>query len=147
MIAEKAGGNLSAVPLAAKNLDQLFELETHLMDELLALIQIDLCLAAREAITGTANRKALLIQEAADLPNDQDVLTLVIAAIAAPFDRLELRKFLLPVAKHVRLDPAQIAHFADREVPLARNRRQFAVIAWFQHTPLRGPSISGRAGR
>ncbi len=140
MIAEKAGGNLSAVPLAAKNLDQLFELETHLMDELLALIQIDLCLAAREAITGTANRKALLIQEAADLPNDQDVLTLVIAAIAAPFDRLELRKFLLPVAKHVRLDPAQIAHFVDlffEEIRAALSSGEQVKLSGFGNFDLR----------
>ncbi len=62
MIAEKARGNLSAAPLAAKNLDQLFELEPHLMDELLALIQIHLRLAAREPIAGSTNRKTLFIQ-------------------------------------------------------------------------------------
>jgi len=61
MIAEKARGNLIAAPLAAKNLDQLFEFEPHLMDELLALIQIDLRLAAREPITGSANRKTLFV--------------------------------------------------------------------------------------
>src|ERR1017187_1083002 len=104
MIAEKARGNLCAAPLVAKYFDQLFELEPHLMDELLALIQIDLRLAAREPIAGSANRKALFIQEAANLPNDQYVLALVIAAIATPLDRLELRKFLFPITKHVRLD-------------------------------------------
>src|SRR5450631_4416288 len=88
MIAEKAGGNLGVAPLAAKNLDQLFELEPHLMNELLALIQIDLRLASREPVAGSANGEALFIQEAADLPNDQHVLALVVAAIAAPLDRL-----------------------------------------------------------
>ena len=147
MIAEKARENLTAAPLAAKYFDQLFEFEPHLMDELLALIQIDLRLAAGEPISGSADRKALFIQKAADLPNDQYVLALVITAIAAPLDRLELRKFLFPVTQHVRLDSAQVADFADREVPLPRDRRQFAVIAWFQHMPLPGPSVSGRAGR
>jgi len=88
MIAEKAGGNLNAAPLTAKNLDQLLELEPHLVNELLALIQIDLRLAAREPVAGSANGEALFIQEAADLPNDQHVLALVVAAIAAPLDRL-----------------------------------------------------------
>jgi len=147
MIAEKARGNLSVAPLAAKYFDQLFELEPHLMDELLALIQINLRLAAREPIAGSANRKALFIQKAADLPNDQYVLALVVAAISAPLNRLELRKFLFPVTQNVRFDSAQIADLADREVPLTRDRRQFAVIAWFQHMPLPGPSVSGPAGR
>jgi hypothetical protein len=125
------------------------------MDELLALIEIDLRIIARESISGPADGKALFIQEAANLPNYQHVLALVIAAVAAAFHRLELWKFLFPIAQHVRLDSAQIADFANREVPLPRDWRQFTIIAWFQHMPIawfqhmprRGPSISGRAGR
>jgi hypothetical protein len=89
---------------------------------------------------------ALLIQQAADLANDQHVLALVIAAIAAPLDRLQLRKFLFPIAKHMRFDAAQIADFADREVALPRDRGQLAIVAWFQHMPRRAPSVSGPDG-
>ena len=147
MIAEKALRNLGVARLAAKNFNQLFEFEPHLMDELLALIEVHLRVVAREPISSTADGEALFIQQAANLPNDQHVLPLVIAAITAPLDRLELRKFLLPIAQHVRFDAAQIADLPDGEVALPGNRRQFAIIAWFQHMPRRGPSIFGRAGR
>jgi len=144
MIAEKAARNSRAARLAAKNFDQLFEFEPHLMDELLALIEVHLRVVAREAISGAADGETLLIQQAANLANDQHILPLVIAAIAAPLDRLELGEFLLPIAQHVRFDAAQIAHLPDGEVALPGDRRQLAVIAWFQHTPRRGPSIFGR---
>jgi hypothetical protein len=75
------------------------------------------------------------------------VLALVVAAIAAALDGLELRELLLPVAQHVRLDAAQVADLADGEVALAGDRRQLAIVAWFQHTPRRAPSVSGPDGR
>ena len=137
---------MAAARLAAENLDQLFEFEPHLMDQLLALIEVHLRVIAGEPVAGSANGKALFIQQAADLPDDQNVLALVVAAVAAPLDRFELGKFLLPIAQHMGFDAAQIADFSDGEVPLSRDRRQFAIVAWFQHTPRRGPSISGRDG-
>jgi hypothetical protein len=132
--------------LAAKNLDELFEFEPHLMDELLALIEVDLRIAAGEAVPCAADSKALLIQEAANLPNDQHVLALIVPAVTAALDRLQLREFLLPIAQHMGFDAAQVADFADGEVALPRDRRQFAIVAWFQHTPRRGPSVSGPDG-
>ena len=97
MIAEKGFEELGAAArLAAKNLDQLFELEPHLMDELLALIEIDLRIVAREPVPGSANRKPLFIQQAANLANDEHVLPLVIAAVAAPLHRLQLREIPAP---------------------------------------------------
>ena len=129
--------------LAAQNLDQLFQLQAHLMDQLLALIEVHLRVVAREAIASAADREPLFVQQAANLPNDEHVLALVITPIAAALDRLELREFLLPIAKHMGFDAAQIAYFADREIALPRNRRQFAIIAWFQHMPRRAPSVSG----
>ena len=45
-------------------------------------------------------------------------MVLVVTAVAAPFHRAQLRKLLLPIAKHMRLDTAQIADFTDREVAL-----------------------------
>jgi len=88
MIAQLGVASLGALASAPKNLDQLFEFQAHLMNELLALVEIHLRIIAREAISGAANGKSLLIQQAADLPNDQHVLSLVIAAIAAPLHRL-----------------------------------------------------------
>ena len=126
MIAQKGSENLrAAIPscLSAKNLDQLFELQPHLMDELLALVEIHLRIVAGEPVPGSANGKALFVQQAANLPNDQHVLALIIPAIAAPFDGLELRELLLPVAQHVRFHATEIADFADGEVPLSRDRR------------------------
>ncbi len=48
--------------LTAKNLDQFLELEAHLMNELLALVQIDLCVVPGEPIAGTADGEALFVQ-------------------------------------------------------------------------------------
>jgi len=146
MIAEKARG-VSRGCLSSENLDQFFELEPHLVDELLALIEIDLRIVAGKAVARAADREPLFVEQAPNLPNDEHILALIVTPIAAPLDRLQLRKFLLPVAQHVRLHAAQIAHFADGEVALPRDRRQFGVIAWFQHTPRRGPSIFDRDGR
>jgi len=112
------------------------------MNQLLTLIEINLRIVAREPIAGSADGKALFIEQAAYLANDQHILALIVAPVAAAFDRLELREFLLPIAQHMRLDAAQIAHLADREVALPRNRRQIAIVAWFQHMPRRAPSVS-----
>ena len=109
--------------LAAKNLDQLFELEPHLVNELLALIQVHLRIVAGEAVSCTADGKALFIQQTADLPDDQHILALIVAAVTAPLDRLELGKLLLPIAQHMWFDAAQVADFTDGEIPLPRNRR------------------------
>ena len=57
--------------LAAQNLDQFFEFEPHLMDELLALVEVHLRIVAGEAVSCAADRKSLLIQQASDLPNDE----------------------------------------------------------------------------
>ena len=148
MIAQKGLENLPpAETLAAEDLEQLFQLEAHLVDELLALVEVHLRIVAGEAVPCAANRKSLLIQQAANLPDDQHVLPLIVPAVAPPLDRLQLGKFLLPVTQHMRLDAAQFADFADGEVPLPRDGGQFAIVAWFQHRPRPGPSISGQDGK
>jgi len=93
------------------------------MDQLLALIEVHLRIVAGEAVPRAADRETLLIQQAANLTNDEHVLPLIVAAVAAPLDWFELRKFLFPVAQHVGLHSAQVADFTDREIPLARDRR------------------------
>jgi hypothetical protein len=128
MIAQKGFENLNAAApwpgaLAAKNLDQLLKLQPHLMNELLALIEIHLRIVAGKAVPCSANGKSLLIQQAAYLPDDQDILALIVPAVTAALDGFELREFLFPVTQHMRFHAAQVADFADGEVPLSRDRR------------------------
>ena len=61
--------------------------------------------------------------------------------IRPPFEGLETGELLLPVAQHVRLDPAQSAHLADGEVPFPRYRGQSgATYGRFRHDrPLSAP--------
>src|SRR5664279_914396 len=77
-----------------------------------------------EPVARAADREALLVEELADAPDQEHLMVLVVAAIAAPLHRLELGELLLPVAQHIRLDAAKLAHFADREVALGRDRRE-----------------------
>ena len=93
------------------------------MNELLTLVEVHLRIIAGEAVPCSANRKPLFIQQASNLPNDEHILALIVPPVAAPLDRLELGELLFPIAKHMRFDAAQLADFADREVPLPGNRR------------------------
>src|SRR5208283_4307112 len=77
-----------------------------------------------QAVAGAVDGKSLLVEQVPDAPNEQHFVVLVIAAVAAALDRLELRELLLPVAEHMRLHRAQIADLANREVALGGNRRQ-----------------------
>ena len=123
MIAQMGFEDEAACGLAAKDFDELFQLEPHLVNELLALIEVDLRIVAGEAVARTADGETLFIQQAANLTNDEHILPLIVSAVAAPFDRLELGKLLLPVAQHMRFDAAQVADFTDGEIPLSRDRR------------------------
>src|SRR5215469_17045275 len=119
---------------APQNLHELLELDAHLLDDLLALRHIRARLFPGELVACPANGEALIVEQASDLADDDHVLALVIAAVAAALHRLQLRKFLFPVAQHVRLDTAQLTYLSDGEVALAGNRRQLRVILWLQHT-------------
>jgi hypothetical protein len=61
MIAEMASGGLPRRLLAAQDFHELFELETHLVNELLALVEIHLRVVSREAIARAADGEALLV--------------------------------------------------------------------------------------
>src|SRR5439155_13998500 len=71
-----------------------------------------------EAMTGAVDRKSLLVKEVANATDQQYLMVLVIATIAAALDRLQLRKLLLPIAEHVRLDRTEVTYLADCEIPL-----------------------------
>jgi len=97
------------------------------MDKLLTLIEIDLRIVAGKAIAGAADGETLFVEQASNLPDDEHILTLIVASVAATLHGLQLRELLLPVAQHVGLDAAQIAHLADGEVALPRDRGQLAL--------------------
>jgi hypothetical protein len=69
-----------------------------LANDLLALARIGPGFVAHEPLPGAADRKALFVKQAADLPDDQYILALIVAAVTPALDRFQLREFLLPVA-------------------------------------------------
>src|SRR3954470_10609815 len=78
---------------------------------------------AVEPVACAADREAFFVEKLANAADEQHLVVLVIAPVAAALHRLQLREFLLPVAKHVRLHPAEVADFTDREVALGGDRR------------------------
>src|SRR5258708_33793044 len=71
---------------SSKNPQDFFELEAHLPHDLLALADISTGFVATELVARTANGEALLIEQAADLADDDHILVLVVATVAAPLD-------------------------------------------------------------
>src|SRR6185312_1458821 len=128
---------------APHQLENFLELHPHLPHDLLSLAHVGASLLTRELVARAGDRETLVVQKAADLADDDHVLALIVAPVAASLDGLQLREFLLPIAQHVRLDAAALAHLADREVALARNRREGVVILWLQHRLRPAPLVSG----
>src|SRR5258708_36081478 len=83
---------------AAQNPQDFFELEAHLPHDLLALTDISTGFGATELVARTANGEALLIEQAADLADDDHILALVVAAGAAPPDSRRAELPHLPTA-------------------------------------------------
>src|SRR4029079_8054568 len=96
-------------PLPSEHLQEIFELDAHLPHDLLTLADIDARLLTRELVARPTDGESLLVQQRADLADDDHVLALVVAAVAAALHGLELRELLLPVAQHVRLHATEVA--------------------------------------
>jgi hypothetical protein len=109
--------------LATQNLKNLLKFHAYLLDNLLTLCHIGLGIIAGKALARSTDRETFVIQETSDLANDQNVLTLVIAAIAPTLYRLQLWELLLPIPEYVRLDRTKVAYFTNREVTFPRNWR------------------------
>jgi len=101
----------------------LFKFHAYLFDNLLTLRHIRLGVIAGQALARSTDRKTFVIQETPDLANDQNVLALVIAAVAPTLYRLQLWELLLPIPEYVRLDRTEIAYFTNRKVTFPRNWR------------------------
>src|SRR5690606_37439359 len=119
----RAATDLCRARLAAQQLQYVLELRPHLADDLLALADVAARLVTGQPLPRSADREAFLVQQTPNLADDQHVLALIVAAVAAPLDGLQLRELLLPVSEHMRLHAAQIADFTDREVALTGDRR------------------------
>ena len=80
-----------------------------------------------EPMARAVDGETLFVQQVADAANQEHFVVLVVAAIAAPLDRLQLRELLLPIAEHVRLDRTQITYLADGEIPLGGDWWKFGL--------------------
>src|SRR5258708_10957641 len=69
-----------------------------------------------EAIARSADGEALLVEKLADTADQQKLLSPVVATVAAALYRPQLSELLLPIAKDLRLDAAQLAVLAPRRV-------------------------------
>src|SRR5689334_13212241 len=125
---------------ATQDRQHFLELLPHLAHDLVRDRDFHAALRAFEALARAGDREALVVKERADLADHQHVVALVIAAIAASLDRLQVGEFLLPIAQHMRLDAAQFADFPNGEIAFGRYDRQFAIAALIQHRPRPGPS-------
>ena len=90
--------------LATQNLQNLFKFRTYLLDNLLTLGNVRLGFVTSQALARPADRESFVVQEAPDLTNDQNILTLIVTPVTPAFHGLELRKLLLPISKYVRLN-------------------------------------------
>ena len=78
-----------------------------------------------ESVACAADGKTFFVEKLADAPYQQNLVMLIVAAVAAALERLQLGELLLPITQDMRLDATQIADFSDREIALRRDWRQF----------------------
>src|SRR6476661_5328252 len=80
-----------------------------------------------EPVARTVDGESLLVEQVTDATDQQDLVMLIVAAVAAALHRLELRELLLPITQHMRLDRAKVAHLAYGEVALGGYRRKVGL--------------------
>jgi hypothetical protein len=143
IIREKTAG----FRLTFKDLQNLFQFHSHLANDLLTLRSIFLRGFARQLQACATDSIPLVVQQTANLSDQDHIVSLIITAISPPFDGFKLGKLLLPITQNMRLNFAQVAYLTDCKVSLVRNGVKLIIIAGFQHTPLLLPSVFARAGR
>ena len=92
-------------------------------DDLLAAADIVLGAVAFELLPGATDGETLFIEQTANLADHDNVLALIVAAVAPALQRLQLGKLLLPVAQDMGFNTTQLTDFTNGEIALAWNRR------------------------
>ena len=72
-------------------------------------------------MTRAIDGKPAIIKQAADMTDQHDLMGLVIAPIAAPFNGFELGKLLLPITQDMRLDRTEFPYLTNGEIAFGRN--------------------------
>src|SRR5450759_1042575 len=100
-----------------------------------------------QSVARTADGETLLVEQIADTPDQQHLVMLIIASVAAALDRLELRELLFPVSQYVRLDATQFADFTDCKVTLGgyRWQRFLRAVGYFHRCSFVQPLLSASA--
>ena len=65
--------------------------------------------------------ESTIIEQAADMANQHDLMRLIVTPIAPSLDWFELGKFLFPITQHMWFDRTELAHLTNSEVPLRGN--------------------------
>src|SRR5438477_8892989 len=76
---------------------------------------------AFETMACAVDREPLFVEQVPNAPDQQHFVVLIVTAVAATLDRFQLREFLFPITKHVRLDRTELAHLANREITFGGN--------------------------
>ncbi len=80
------------------------------------------CLA--QSVASATDRESLLIEKITNASDEQHLMMLIVATIAASLHRTQLCELLLPITQHVRLDATQFTDLTDREIAFCRYRRK-----------------------
>ena len=140
-------GFITKAPLlyrGVQHVQNIFQLGDHLPDQLFVLGGVVFHFMAAQLLLGTTDSVPLIIEQASDLTNGDNVSSLIVPAIAPALDRRQLGKLLLPITQDVRLYSTQVSDLSNGEVPLPRNRGEFVVMTGFQHTLLLFALVSAR---
>ena len=78
-------------------MQDLFQLGSQLLDDLLALLLIVFRRFTGKLLSGSADRETLFVEQVTYLANHQHIMALVITPITTPLDGLQLGKLLFPV--------------------------------------------------
>ena len=116
-----------------KHVQDAFEFADERLDGLLTIGVQGLRVVQIEFVARAADGESFNVQQAANLTDENHVVSLIVAPVAAALDRLQLGKLLLPIPQHVRFDRAQFAHFTDGEVAFSGYRGEFVIFAGVKH--------------
>src|SRR5690606_23050419 len=104
----REGVTANAHAAGLEYLQHFFQLGDRLADPLLVVPVIRLRPLNSQTLAAAADGEYMIVKQRADLADHQHILTLIVAPIAAPLDRGQLGKLLIPVAQHVGFHRAEL---------------------------------------